>query len=284
MIEIYAFLAMFAAQILSASVMNPTRLIRYMRGWSTRFGSERFRELYPEVDYERFIARFATGFRAVNIVIALLGVTMLFWFFDRAQRPDWTGGVPELVVVYYLLQMSPLIVLAIYGLVRYRKVLLQPSQEIKRKATLQRRGLFDFVSPVAVIIAVASYVLFMPFAIWLDLHVHGNESLSRQFYITALSVTALYALNGFVVYKYLYGRKNPLVSDEGRTHSIGLNVRGCVYSAIAGVWFIAMFSLFSRFDLRNWTPFAMCVFFVICTHLAFNGLNPPREPGEDQPG
>ena len=76
--------------------------------------------------------------------------------------------------------MSPLALTALYAVVRYHKVLLQRSQETKRKATLQRRGLFDFVSPSVVYLAVLSYFLFVAYGIWLDLYVYDNTSLSRH--------------------------------------------------------------------------------------------------------
>ena len=40
MIEAYAFLAAFAAQILAASVLYPAGLIKYVQGWARNFGSE----------------------------------------------------------------------------------------------------------------------------------------------------------------------------------------------------------------------------------------------------
>ena len=51
MIEAYAFLAAFVAQILVGSVLIPARLIRYVRGWAASYGSERFAQLYPAAAY-----------------------------------------------------------------------------------------------------------------------------------------------------------------------------------------------------------------------------------------
>ena len=42
--------------------------------------------------------------------------------------------------------------------------------EGKRKAILQRRGLFDFVSPFIVFLAVLSYFLFAAFVIYIRQH------------------------------------------------------------------------------------------------------------------
>jgi hypothetical protein len=282
MIEAYAFLAAFAVQILAASILYPAGLIKYVRGWARDFGSERFAQLYPGVDYSRWVGRFVTGYRAANFLIAVLGLLLLGWLFARIQQPGWAGEVSVPAVIYFLLQMSPLALYALYTVVRYHKVFTQRSQESKRKATLRRRGLSDFVSPFAVYFAVVSYFLCVVFAIWLDLYVYDNTSLSRHCVIAIVTVTLVYSLNAFVIYKYLYGRKNPLVNQEGRVHTIGVSVKAGVYGSIAIAWFMSIFGTLGQPGLREWRPFALIVFFVAITLLNVMGLTaPPRKPEAD---
>ena len=282
MIEAYAFLAAFAVQILVASLLYPARLIKYVRGWARDFGSERFAHLYPGVDYSRWVARFVAGYRAANIVIAVLGLLLLGWLFTRIQQPDWAGEVSFAATMYFLLQVSPLALIALYAVVRYHKVLMQPSQETKRKATLQRRGLFDFVPPSVVYFAVLSYFLFVVYGIWLDLYVYDNTSLSKHCLKAIVSVTLVYALNAFVIYKYLYGRKNPLVNHEGRVHTIDVTVKSGVYGSIAIAWFISIFGTLGQPGLQEWRPFALIMFFVATMLLTLMGLTaPPRKTEAD---
>jgi hypothetical protein len=282
MIEAYAFLAAFALQVLAASVLYPARLIKYVRGWARNFGSERFAQLYPGVDYSRWVARFVTGYRTANIVIAVLGLLLLGWLFTRIQQPGWAGEVAGPAVMYFILQMSPLALFALYAVVRYHKMLMQPSQESKRKATLQRRGLFDFVPPSVVYLAVLSYFLFVVYGIWLDLYVYDNTSLSKHCLNAIVSVTLVYALNAFIIYKYLYGRKNPLVNHEGRVHTISVTVKSGVYGSIAIAWFISIFGTLGKPGLQAWRPFALIIFFVATSLLTLMGLTaPPRKPETD---
>jgi hypothetical protein len=277
MIEAYAFLAAFAFQVLALSVLNPARFIRYVRGWDTRFASSRFADMYPDFDYARWAESFARWFRAAYFVIALIGMALLGWLFTVIQRPDWTQVGIKVVVLFFYLQLSPFMLTFLYVIVRYRKALLLPTQETKRKATLQRRGLFDFVSPSAVVVAVLSYVLFIPFAICVDLYVYGNSSLSMYCYGAIGSVTFVYALNATIVYKYLYGRKSPLVTQEGRVHMLGMTVKSSVYGSIAIVWFIVLMSFFTKLELESWRPFAVSVFMVFSVLLAFMGVTAPRK-------
>jgi len=275
MIEAYAFLAAFAVQIVVVSVVNPVRFIKYVRGWSANFGSERFAQLYPGFDYQQWVDRFATGFRAANIAIALVGLALLIWLFNVTQRPDWAGVASGLSPIYLMFQVSPVVLLALYAVVRYHKVFLQPSQETKRTATLQRRGLLDYVSPLTLGIAALTFVLFFPFAILVDLYVYDNTSLSWSCYKAMGSVVFVYALNAFIIYKMLYGRKNPFVTHEGRVRSIAMSVRSSVYTSIAVVWFIVASSFFTVLQLENWRPFAVTVFCVIVILIGFLELTTP---------
>ena len=161
-------------------------------------------------------------------------------------------------------------------------MLMQPSQESKRKATLQRRGLFDFVSPSVVYFAVLSYFLFVVYGIWLDLYIYDNTSLSKHCLKAIVSVTLVYALNAFIIYKYLYGRKNPLVNHEGRVHTIGMSVKVGVYGSIAIAWFISIFGTLGQPGLQEWRPFALIVFFVATALLTLMSVTaPPRKPEAD---
>jgi NhaP-type Na+/H+ or K+/H+ antiporter len=285
MIEAYAFLAAFAVQILAASVLYPAGIIKYVRGWARDFGSERFEELYPGVDYGRWVQRFVVGYRTANIVITVLGLLLLGWFFSRIQQPDWAGEVRAPAAMYFMLQFSPLALTALYAVVRYHKALMQPSRESKRKATLRRRGLNDFVPPFVVYFAILSYFLFVVYGIWLDLYIYDNTSLSRHCLKALVTVTLVYAVNALIIYKYLYGRKNPLVNHEGRVHTIGATVKGGVYGSIAIAWFVSLFGTLGQPGLEEWRPFALMLFFIATSLLTFMGVTaPPRKPQANEPG
>lgn len=284
MIEAYAFLAAFAVQVLVVSAVNTTRLVKYVRNWSANYGSERFAQVYPGVDLERWVGRFVTGYRAANAVIVLVGLVLLGWLFKVVQQPGWPAATTNLPTFYLMLQCSPLILLALYSL-RYRK-LFQEAQGTRRTASLQRRGLSDFVSPLTQAVAALSFVLFFPFAIWVDLYVYGNASLSIYCYTAMASVVFVYALNAFIIYKMLYGRKNPFLTHEGRLHTIRMSVKSCVYSCIAVVWFIVASSFVTKLELESWRPFAVTVFVVLVMLMSLKDLTVPMggTQGDASPG
>ena len=276
MIEAYAFLAAFTIQILTMSVLYPAWFIRYLRMQMARFPAERLAQMYPGVDLGRAMERFVTQYRVLTTGSAVLGLVLLGWLFSYMRRPDWDDGpVEALVSVYFFAaQMLPLILLVWFG-VRFNRAHKRPLPEPKRSAVLQRRGLFDFISPFVVSLAVMSYLLFIAFVIFLLRHPFtGFAGL-----VSIGVVTLVYALNALVVYLMLYGKKgNPFETHEGRLRTIGLAVKSSVYSCIVIVVYLSLNFSLVMLDLQRWEPFALSIFFVIIALLASMGFAvPPRQ-------
>ena len=275
MIEIYAFLAAFTIQILAMSVLYPLWFTSRARVQAAMASvpMERIAQLYPDVDLTLAREQFFRRYRAINLGIAVLGLLLLGWLFNSAGRADWDGGsVGAIITAYFVVQLVPL---AFVGLLsfKYIKDLKRSLQEPKRKAVLERRGLFDFVSPWAVGAAVLIYFLFAAFILYL----RASPFPGFAGLVNLLVVTLLYALHGCIVYTWLYGKKsNPLETHAGRLHSIGLIVKSGVYSCIACVLFLSLILTLQLLELKRWEPFALSVFFVITTLLCSMGQLPPR--------
>lgn len=278
MIEAYAFLAAFTLQILVLSVLLPAWFIRYIRVQTTRFSAERLAQLYPGVDMGHAQARFLAQYRALITGIAVLGLLLLGWMFTYMRRPDWDHGKAlVLVAVHFIVaQMLPFLFLAWAG-VRFNKEHKRSAPEAKRTAVLQRRGLFDFVSPFAVFLAALGYVLFAAFVIY----VREYPFPGFAGFINLGGITLVYAANAFVVYMMLYGRnKNPLETHAGRLHTIGLAVKSCVYSCIIIVVYLSLNFSLRMLDLQRWQPFALSTFFIICALVASMGFAAPLRKEE----
>jgi hypothetical protein len=280
MIEGYAFLAAFTVQIMVVSVLYPAWFIKYVRAQATRFPAERFAHLYPGVDLSLARKRFVTQYRALTTSIAVLGLLLLGWLFGYVRRPDWDDGPVEVLLTVYFLaaHVLPLGLFAWLG-VRFNKAYKPPVPEGKRTAILQRRGLFDFVSPFVVFLAVLVYFLFAAFVIYIQQHPFpGFAGL-----INIGVITLVYALNAFLVFMMLYGKnKTPLETHAGRLHAIGLTVKSSVYSCIVIVVYLSLNFSLGLLDLQRWEPFALSLFFVICTLLASMSIaGRTRRPAAD---
>jgi hypothetical protein len=152
----------------------------------------------------------------------------------------------------------------------------------KRTATLQRRGLFDFVSPIVVFLAVLVYFLLAVLVIIIKKHPFPGFG----GFINLGIITLIYAVNAFTVYWVLYGRKrNPLETNAGRLRTIGLVVKSSVYSCIVVGVFVSLTLSLGLLDLKRWQPFALSVFFIICALVTSMGfVAPPRKPEADEVG
>lgn len=274
MIEANALLAVFTLQILTMSVLYPAWFIRYLRLQATSIPAGRLAQLYPGVDLGLARERFLTRYRALNTGIAVFGLLLLGWLFSYVRRSDWGDRPVEVLIgVYFLVQaLLPLSLVIRHG-VRFNKLRKSPLLEGRRKAILQRRGLFDFVSPFMVVLAVLSYVLFVAFVIYIQRHPFPGFA-----GLTSIGViTLVYALQIYVVYAVLYGKKpNPFETHAGRVHTIGLVVKSCVYSCIACVVFFSLNFTLPLLDLQRWEPFALSVFLVIIALLSLMGMTPRR--------
>jgi hypothetical protein len=280
MTAVYAFLAAFTLQILVVSVLLPAWFIKYIRVQTTRLPAERLAQLYPGVDLRSFQERFLTQYRALVTGLAVLGLLLLGWLFSYMRRPDWDDGPVEVLVTVHFLAayMLPFAFLVWAG-VRFNKKHKRSVPEGKRTAVLQRRGLFDFVSPSAVFLAGLSYFLFAAFLIYIRQHPFPGFA----GVITFAGVTLIYAVNAATVYWMLYGRKsNPFETHAGRLHTIGLAVKSSVYSCIVIVVYLAFNFSLNLLDLQRWEPFALSSFFVICALVASMGYAAPlRKPEVD---
>jgi MFS family permease len=254
MIEAYSFLAAFMVQILVVSVLNPVWVTRYARakgeaqlpGWD-RKSRERFLSLY----------------RAVNTGIAVLGLVLLGWLFSHMRSPDWdVGPVTHLLAGYVVVQILPFVLLSLIAGRFRKKALTHSLPEVKRTASLQRRGLFDIVSPFTVFLAVLAYVLFAAFVIYIEQHPFPGFTGYRLLGI----VTLVYLWNAFFVYWTLYRRKRwPLETPAYRMQAVGVQVKILFYTSIAFMVFAPLSVTLRLFHLQRWAPFAVSVFIVIIT-------------------
>jgi len=282
MIEANAFLAAFTVQILVMSVLIPSWFIRNARAKATSFPTERLAQLYPEVDVGHVLKRFLTQYRVLTLGMAVLGLLLLGWLLSDEWRTDWNGQKAGLLATgYFLAALGLPGFLFVRFVVRFNKE--HKPAEGKRTAVLQRRGLFDFVSPFIVFVAVLSFFLYVALVIYIEQHPFPGFAGPL---INIGVMTLVFAVNAFAVYVTLYlGRKSPFETHAARLQTIGLAVKGIVYSCIVIVVFNALNFSLRLLDLKSWEPVALSMFFAICAFLASMGFAAPlRKPEADELG
>jgi hypothetical protein len=211
--------------------------------------------------------------------IAVLGLLLLGGLFNYMRHLDWKDeSVIALSAAYFMMQMLPLMFVTWLGF-RLNKKHKGSLLEGKRKATLQRRGLFDFISPFVFFLAVSSYLLVVAFVLYFQRKPFPGFAL-----IGVLTLT--YASQIFLVYRTLYGKKaNPFETHAGHLHNIGLAVKTIVYGCIFCSAFFAFVFAVDLLDLKRWVPLAQSVCLLITTFLVLMSLRTPaRGPEVDEFG
>jgi len=208
----------------------------------------------------------------------VFGFLLLGWQISHAGRADWDEGRAGLVATgYFFVAFGLPAILFVRLAVRFSKE--RGPAEGKRTAVLLRRGLFDFVSPFTVFAAILIYFLYAAFLIYLVQHPFPGFA---GFLTNIAVVTLAYMVVGVCVYITLYGKKSPLETHASRRHTIGLAVKGLIYSCIVMVVSISLSHMFRLLDLRSWEPFAGSLFWAIFSVLSFMGFAAPlRKPEAD---
>lgn len=255
MFEMYGLIAAFSAQILLFSVFGPLRVIGGLRVQIERFIVER--SLPVDADAAAQVDRRLRLLTRLGLGTALIGVLLLAAMIRYMQRPDWSDGPLEVAIpLYFFIQVIPAVLAAVTA-GRFHQVLKQSLPPGKRKALLEPRGLFDFVSRTAVALAVVAYVLHLALLAYVARHPFpGFAGLTAN----AALLTLLYAAMGLAIYitiRKLGG--SPLQGREERERSAGLAVKVCVYAAIISVANMSMNMGLILLDEQRWEPAAGCI-------------------------
>jgi hypothetical protein len=274
MIEVYLFLAVFPVQILGMSVLYPLRLSRVIRTGLKNIPAERLAEFYPGVDVSGAHDRFLTRYRMANTIVAVLGLLLWSWFISYMNQPGWDAGrVGGMILAYFMLQQVPTILLAWFT-VRFNKVHRRWPLSGKRKASLQRRGLFDYVSPLLVVIAILSNSLFAAFMFYVARDPFPGFAGPI---VNIVLVTLTLVLAGFGM--YWAGRKrDPLQSHADHLRKVSMLANVYVWMCILMPQFVSMAIARQLWDLKTWGPFSGSIAFLLIGLLSLRSLSAPPQP------
>jgi hypothetical protein len=250
MIEMYGFIATFTAQIIFFSVLGPLRLTGGLREQIQQFIAEHSPPIDP-ADAAR-VDRRLRFLRSLGLGTAVIGLALLAGMIRYMLRPDWTDGPLEAIVpVYFGLQVLPTL-LAVVTASAFHGVLKRSLPAQKRKALLQPRGLFDFVSRSAVALAVLVYFLHIALLVYIEQHPFPDFAGLLH---SAVFITLFYAAMAIAIYVTMRSTgSSPLQGREDRMRSVGVALKVCVYGCILGVLNISMNMTLILLDQQRWEP------------------------------
>ncbi|HMB72213.1 MAG TPA: hypothetical protein VKQ06_01480, partial [Gammaproteobacteria bacterium] len=165
MIAEYLFYVVFTIQILVLSALYPRLLLRRARSMMHTWPQARYPQLYPLS--VAAIDRILRWYRALNWIIVLVGLLFLAGLY-RYMQTDWDDGpVETLVAVYFFIQIIPVLLSAVV-IGHFNKSLRESFAGTKRTASLQRRRLFDFISPLVVLLTAVLFPLFVLLVVYIQ--------------------------------------------------------------------------------------------------------------------
>ena len=259
MIEMYGFIAAFTAQIIFFSVLGPLRVTGVLREQIQRFIVEQAPPIDPAAAAR--VDRRLRLLRSLGLGTAAIGAALLVGMIRYMQRPDWTDGPLEAIVpAYFMIQVLPTF-LAVVIAISFHGVLKKSLPSRKRKALLQPRGLFDFVSRSAVALAGLAYFLYIALLAYIEQHPFPGFA---GLLVNAGFITLMYVLMATAIFVTLRRMgSSPLQGREERMHAVGVAVTVCVYSCIVGVLNISMNMTLILLDQQRWEPTFGSIGFVV---------------------
>ncbi len=274
------FYFVFVSQILLLSFYFPRQVLRRLKYVVETYPPSEYPRLYlVPVDVREKAQR---NYRNLNLLALLVGFGLVFIgvYSPSEEMLNWDSI--SVLALYMALQYSPMIIAASPGFT-YFNVKRQMDARTTRKAELQPRRLFDFISPTVVGIALVVYVAFVALIVYVD-----------QFdfpwfggYWNILGITVLYLLFAGTIIQSLYGKKkDPYQANEDRIRLIGLTVKLMAYSSIIGTLFVAMAIVLHALDFETLIPVAFslyCQFLAVLSFRAFRIDNVNFEVYKEDP-
>jgi hypothetical protein len=270
-IETYAFFAAFVVQIVALSVLQPLWFVGIWHKEASVFPPE----LQPALQQRIF--RHLPRLNAVNWGIAVIGFALLGAFILYVPFKAWD----DFARFYLMLQCAPMVIATVVFMLALKDI-GGTRAEAKRTALMQRRGLFDFVSPIAVGISILCYFLYVAYLF------HIAQKPFDGFagvWVNIAGMTLTYVGYAVALWMILYGRRtHSYETREGRVNGMRFAARMMVFMSIFSVFGLSMDMTVKFFGLDRWIPFMSCVGMAIIPFVFYMALKAaPRGPGAAGP-
>ncbi|MEE8296050.1 MAG: hypothetical protein V3R64_10095 [Sphingomonadales bacterium] len=262
------FYGIFLSQIFLISVYFPMKIRSRILYILNNFPPKDYPKLYPKpYDYsaEQGRKNGLNTYRFINLFIAGVGLAILGWGLVSGYDPDPLGGDEIFVMMYFVLQISPILYLEIKGLKIHQRM-RKANIGSPRKAELNPRHLFDFISPVFVALAVLLYAGWMAHFIY---NLGFDAPWRWEVYLTLAGITGMNLLFAGIAAKFMLGKKiNPHQAYKDRLNNIETVVKTSVFASIAASVFLIMTDLADTYAWELYDPIMMSVYVQVILSLS----------------
>ncbi len=262
------FYVIFLGQIFLLSYYYPWKTYERIAYILEHCPPSQYPKLYPNTNYidpTIPVRGLVKTFKTINVITILIGVGAIFLAAINGYKPEGHGE-ETLIGLYAMVQFIPMIFIEIKTY-QQNKLMRELSKSGVRKAQLQARNLFDYISPIAVAAALIMFCLVILF----ELYIANFEFRMDQKFITIVGVgTVMQFFFGFTIYWAIYGKKqDPHLSYEDQKKVGSIATSSAVYTSIGMSVFIIVNSAVKEFNLSYLDPVIMSLYFQA---LAFFGV------------
>jgi hypothetical protein len=156
------FYVVFLSQILLISFYFPRRMLGQMRYVIKTYPPLTYPKLYPNPI--EFYEQAQRNYRLANQLLLVAGLLLLALLIGYPHSGEWDGPI---VLTCFMFQFLPVLRLDLSSL-KYFRLMRKANSRTTRRAQLQPRRLFDFVSPALFALAALVSVAFIVLIIYID--------------------------------------------------------------------------------------------------------------------
>ena len=261
--EHFIFYVVFLGQILLISFYYPKKILARMRHVFETYPPQDYPKLYPKpIEHYKKVYR---NFLVLNIAILLAGLALIAFLWGYPRTGAWDKAI---ATWYFLLQFFPMLLLEFKSL-REFKLMRKSRSDPTRKAVLQRRRFFDFISPGLFGLAVLTYIGF----ILMIIYVNQFDYSWFGGYANIVGITGMNLFFAAIVYWNMRGKKlNPHQSPDDRNKQTGILVKVMVVTSIAATVFVSISIMLSALDMRELQVVVQCLYFQLLAVISFQTL------------
>ncbi|PCJ48259.1 MAG: hypothetical protein COA74_09055 [Gammaproteobacteria bacterium] len=266
--ELILFYLVYLGQVALLSYFLPKMLYRRLKYVIDTYPPAKYPKFYTSESADvaewkwRALMRFLKVFSSITLVfgLGLLSVALL------NNYSTYDTNLEAIVITYTIFQLIPMLVISVSEFKQY-KSMRASNVSTKRKTELVPRRLFDFISPIFVVIALLLIAANISFDIYIaDISPEDNSDLLFKI-LTTNFVHIYFAC--FVTW-YLYGKKqDPYQSHKDHKKFLNVVVKIAVYGSIAATIFFFSDTAVEHFDVAHFDPLLMSLYFQIIIWFTF---------------
>jgi hypothetical protein len=260
------FYVLFLSQIILISHYYPKQIIKRIDRVLKNYPPEDYPKLYPESTEKVLAAKIRYQF--INQIIFIIGLVLMgVYAFMSADYEGNQKFAESLPLMFGMVQFIPFIMLEISGF-RQFKLMRNANKSTSRSAGLAPRKLFDYVSPISVISAIALIFTYILFDLYINDFIFTSDIIIKI--VTLCLVHALYI--GLTIWHLTGKRLDPHQAIKDRSQQTEFSLQSMVSVSMFLSVFLMANSAVDVYQLGYMEILINCIYFQVIAFFGIGGM------------